>query len=138
MSVVEFDYSYYAGEKSPIVPIHARGRDDRWYRIWIYVDSGATCSVFLEEEAQRLGIDIESGFMDLTTVADGGLMPVYYHKLRVKFGSEEMEAEIGFSRKLGVGINVLGRRDFFDEFKICFDQAEDIISFERKIALPPQ
>ncbi len=132
MSVVEFDYSYYAGEKSPIVPIYVRDKDNQWHRIWAYVDSGATCSVFLEEEAQRLGIDLESGSMSLATVADGSLIPVYHHKLNAKVGSEEMEVEISFSRRLGVNINVLGRRDFFDEFKICFDQAEDVISFERK------
>lgn len=34
--------------------------------------------------------------------------------------------------KLGVGFNLLGRMGIFEHFKICFDEAQGIITFETR------
>jgi len=36
---------------------------------------------------------------------------------------------IGFSEKLGVGFNLLGRKDIFDVFRVCFSDDTKILSF---------
>ena len=36
---------------------------------------------------------------------------------------------IGFSRRLGIGFNIIGRKDIFERFKICFDEKEKMVEF---------
>lgn len=86
-----------------------------------YVDSGASYSIFHEDVAELLGIQIKNGRKTQVTVGNGARIPVYLHRLNVQFATEEFLAVIGFSPKLGVEINLLGQIDFFDRFKICFD-----------------
>jgi hypothetical protein len=38
-------------------------------------------------------------------IIDGGLIPVYLHKLPVKFANVKFNAPLGFSENLGVGFN---------------------------------
>lgn len=52
---------------------------------------------------------------------------MYIHKLKVKFADKEFEAKIGFSKKLGIGFDIIGRKNFFDNFKICFDEKNKIV-----------
>lgn len=48
----------------------------------------------------------------------------------VQVGSERFEALIGFSKRLKVGFNILGREPFFGKFRVCFDDAKRVVSFE--------
>ena len=57
-------------------------------------------------------------------VGDGKQIPVYLHKLPVRFAGHKFTAVIGFSQNLGVGFSLLGRADFFDRFRICFNDKE--------------
>jgi len=45
----------------------------------------------------------------------------------VCLGEREFPADIGFSKQLGIGFNLLGRRSFFDRFKICFDDGKKFV-----------
>jgi len=47
--------------------------------------------------------------------------------LKIKFAGREFEARIGMSRKLGIGFDIIGRKDFFENFKICFDEKNKIV-----------
>jgi len=42
----------------------------------------------------------------------------------------EFQAEIGFSRQLGIGFNVIGRKDIFERFVICFDERNKIVEIK--------
>ena len=42
----------------------------------------------------------------------------------------EFEAEIGFSRQLGIGFNIIGRKDIFERFVICFDESNKIVEIK--------
>ena len=64
----------------------------------------------------------------MLTVGDGGLIPVYLHNLLVRFAGREFNASIGFSDKLGVEFNLLGRASFFKKFMICFNDKENFLS----------
>ncbi|MEK7672157.1 MAG: hypothetical protein AAB344_08060, partial [Bacteroidota bacterium] len=44
-------------------------------------------------------------------------------------GDVELEIEIGFSERLGVGFNLLGRKDLFEKFQVCFSDSKRTVSF---------
>ncbi|MCK4390929.1 MAG: hypothetical protein KAV83_11920 [Desulfobacterales bacterium] len=67
----------------------------------------------------------------MVVVGDGSYIPVYLFKIAVSIGEIEFMAEIGFSERLGVGFNLLGRRDFFDIFRVCFSDSQEKITFEK-------
>ena len=122
-------YSYRAVSKGIFAPIINLEiwTDGRWLEVDAYVDSGATYSIFHTDVAAILGINYSNGRKLMIRVGDGKLIPVYLHKLPVKFAGYKFAAVIGFSANLGVGFNLLGRVDFFDRFRICFNDKEKII-----------
>lgn len=105
---------------APIVPLKLLGREG-WLEMEAYIDSGASFSIFRADRAEILGVDYKKGERIYLTVGDGGLLEIYLCKIQVEFGNSRFLASIGFSDKLGVGFNLLGRRSFFDRFRICFD-----------------
>ncbi len=100
---------------------------ERWMACEAYVDSGATYSIFHADVAALLGIIYQKGRKIFVKVGDGGLIPVYLHRLLVRFANVEFNAVIGFSESLGVGFNLLGRVDFFERFRVCFNDKEKVI-----------
>jgi len=100
----------------------------RWIETEAYVDSGASYSIFKPEVADMLKIHFIKGHKILLTVGDGGLIPVYLHNLSVRFAGHEFNASVGFSDKLGVDFNLLGRASFFKKFIICFNDRANFLS----------
>ncbi|OIN96204.1 hypothetical protein AUJ66_07145 [Candidatus Desantisbacteria bacterium CG1_02_38_46] len=105
----------------------------RWIRLEAYIDSGATYSIFHVDTAGLLDIDYQEGKKILITVGDGGVIPVYLHKLPVRFAGLEFDAIVGFSKSLGVGFNLLGRAGFFEKFRICFNDRDKIVEATKLI-----
>jgi predicted aspartyl protease len=116
-----------------IVPIIGIGlkHGNSWYPVEVYVDSGATYSVLHERVAERMGLKIREGKRTYVEVGDGGLIAVYLHEMEMQLGDEIFTATVGFSDKLGVGFNLLGRKSIFERFKICFDEKQKIVTFQR-------
>ncbi|MEW6007477.1 MAG: retropepsin-like aspartic protease [bacterium] len=127
MRSIEIDYSLYKGIKMPIIPVEIEGKDG-WKKVWVFVDSGATYSILHKDEAERLGIDWRSENMIMAVVGDGGSIPVYLHTLKLMIDNIQIIAQIGFSDRLGIGFNLLGRKDIFESFKVCFDDKNKVIS----------
>ncbi len=124
MPVIEFPYTRHRGFLMPIVPVSIHG-----HRLWVFVDSGATFSMFAVGEAERLGIDWESGRRQMIVVGDGSYIPAFIHDLPVQIGDTQVTAPIGFSERLGVGFNLLGRSGVFDQFEVCFNDHARKVSF---------
>ena len=131
MPFISFKYGYLRDRKVPIIPLQILGVDG-WHNFMAFVDSGATYSIFDKDEAERLGIEYRAGRELMIVVGDGSYIPVFIHRLKIRIGEEEIEAEIGFSERLGIGFNVLGRKGIFESFRVCFDEAEGVVTFERK------
>ena len=53
------------------------------------------------------------------------------HRIVVQLAGEEIEAMIGFSKHLGIGFNIIGRRDIFERFKVCFMENARVVEFIR-------
>jgi len=50
------------------------------------------------------------------------------NNLKVKFAGHEFNARLGFSDKLGVEFNLLGRASFFSKFMVCFNDKHRFLS----------
>jgi hypothetical protein len=48
----------------------------------------------------------------------------------LKIGGREITAPIGFSERLGVGFNILGRTGIFDKFQVCFNDHDRKVTFQ--------
>lgn len=116
-----------ANDFAPIVMLKLRGKNG-WISVEAYADSGASFSIFGADRAEVLGIDFTKGILTYITVGDGGLLEVYLNKVRVEFAGRRFMATIGFSSRLGVRFNLLGRRDFFEKFRFCFDDLHRYIT----------
>jgi len=49
--------------------------------------------------------------------------------VKVSLAGQEFEATIGFSKGLGVGFHILGRKTIFDRFGIYFNEKEKYVEF---------
>jgi hypothetical protein len=125
-------YVQFRGKFSPIVPIRLKHRNGEWTEFKAYVDSGASYSIFRAEIADILELKLEDGEKAYVTVGNGSLIPVYSHQITIQLAEEEFKATIGFSKRLGIGFNILGRKDVFERFKICFDEREKTVEFIAK------
>jgi len=100
----------------PTIPIMIQN-----HKVWVYVDSGATFSIVSTAEARDMGIDWQRGRRQMIVVGDGSYIPTFIHDLAIQIGTLQITAPIGFSERLGVGFNLLGRSGVFDQFQVCED-----------------
>ena len=128
MPVVTYRYKQLKGLRVPIVTL-AIWYGERWHPVEAYVDSGATYSVFTAQVADRLGLAYRSGRRTYVQVGDESFIPVYLHDLKIQVGKHRLMAPLGFSDRLGVRFNLLGRTGIFDYFKVCFDEKELVVTF---------
>jgi Aspartyl protease len=122
---IEFAYTRHRGYLMPIIPISINR-----HKLWVFVDSGATFSVLSVDEAVRLGIDWQNGRRQMIVVGDGSYIPTFIHDLPVQIGDAQITAPIGFSERLGVGFNLLGRSGVFNQFEVCFNDHVRKVTFQ--------
>ena len=130
MRSIKFDYLEYNGTKAPIIPVALKSNEG-WRYTTAYVDSGASYSIFKVQEAERLGLNIRSGKKSFVVVGDGSCIPIYFFTLPVRIANIELTATISFSEKLGVGFNLLGRKDIFSVFDVTFSDTKESITFTK-------
>lgn len=116
MSLVKFPYTIHKGYMMPIIPLTILD-----HRVWAFVDSGATFTLLNTDDANRIGVDWENGRKQMIVVGDGSYIPAYFHNLSIQIGEWQITAPIGFSERLAVGFNLLGRKGVFDQFQVCFN-----------------
>jgi predicted aspartyl protease len=118
--MIKLPYLFWRGKYCPIIEVKVINKDKE-VRTLAYVDTGATYSVFHSDFCEELGLILRSGSRTDITVGDGGIIPVYLHELTIRIENLEIAGEIGFSDRLGTGVNILGRERLLDEYMICFD-----------------
>lgn len=125
---MKYQYIQERGKFAPIIPVRLYGKNE-WVTFDAYIDSGATYSIFKPEIAEILGIELDKGEKIYVTVGDGSLITVYLHKVKVDLAGKTFEATIGFSKQLGIGFNILGRKDIFESFVITFNEKGKYVDF---------
>ncbi len=121
-------YQFSEGELLPLVFLRLKGKAE-WVEVLAYVDTGVSYSVFHADVAEILGLRLEDGELREMEIGDGNKLKVYLHQVLISLGGKEFSAYVGFSKGLGVGFNVIGRKSIFDKFIICFNEKEKYMEF---------
>lgn len=78
---MKFPYIPFERRFLPIVPIKLKGKE--WVEFNIFVDTGASYSIFHSDRAEILGIDFRKGKKEFIKIGDGSFIAVYLHKILV-------------------------------------------------------
>lgn len=127
---MKFPYQIFRGSYYPIIPIVVTGNGKNVNTSCV-VDSGASISIFQGGVARLLGIDMEAGEKRVFQGASAKLIG-YIHKVRMAVAGEEIDCTVAFSDELSTSFNLMGRRDVFGHFKVCFDETEKSVDFIAK------
>lgn len=116
-----------AGHYAPLVYLQA-WTGNRWLYLQAYVDSGASWTIFHADVAQLLGLGKTLSRRRYMSLGNGGVIPVYLHRVRLRFAGLDCLVPVGFSDALKVGFNVLGRAGIFDRFVMCFNDRARVLT----------
>lgn len=95
-----------------------------------YLDSGAFYSVFQQSLIQDLRLNLKYAKKRFLVTGAGSFIPVNIFKLPVELGGNRFIAEVGFSDRLRVGFNLIGRKGIFENFEeIIFREKAREIEF---------
>jgi hypothetical protein len=134
-NIIQLPYREYVGGLAPIISLKvlAGHGGHRWRRLWAYVDSGAAYSVVTVSEAKRLGLlKIKAARHLAVTTSGGRTQRISLHRLWVKVGGDRrISITFGVPRDFDVAFNLLGRRDFFRHYQVCFDDVKAVINLTR-------
>jgi hypothetical protein len=124
-----YPYGLANGRLSPMVPagLCIQGR---WQVAELYVDSGAYYTLMHAQFATTFGLDFKKGRKVFVQVGDGSMIPLHLHKLPMQIGGKQFAATVGFSDRLGVRFNLLGRQGVFEHFRICFHEKRRMVTFQ--------
>jgi len=98
------------------------------------IDSGADSIMLNLSIAKALNIDAKSGAKGETVGVGNIPVPVYYHNIDMEianFPDSRISIEAGFIDSGSVGV-LLGRRGFFENFKIIFEMYDNAFYIEKK------
>ena len=82
------------------------------------LDTGASFCIFERSYGEMLGLMVESGAEELVSTANGTFQ-VFGHWLTVVALDFQFEAMIYFAADESIRRNVLGRRGFIDQIRLC-------------------
>lgn len=128
LPALRFPYKPYREGAAPIVSLKVLARG-RWRRIHGYVDSGAAYSILTVKEARRLGLlKIKARHLAVTT-SGGRTQKISLHRLWARIGRQKISITFGVPRGFDLDFNLLGRRDLFRRYVVCFDDAHGLLTF---------
>lgn len=110
----------HKGSWYPIIPVRLFN-SDKLVDSSALIDSGATISIFKEDVAKPLGINIEKG-EEIFLGGVGGRIKGYIHTLEIEVANKKFRIPIVFSYEYLVSLNLLGRDSFFNKFLLNFDE----------------
>jgi len=127
--MLNFPYQTDAhGDYFPIIDflIYSKGKVQRTSAL---IDSGATVSVFKDDIAEQLGVAIEEG-TETYLGGVGGRIKGYIHKLEIEIAGKKFICPVVFSHEYLVSFNLLGREAFFRQFRIIFEEKQNLLKLE--------
>lgn len=113
-------YAHVRGQLHPMLRF-ALSRNGKTATVEAYVDTGAAFSLFSPDEAEKLDINYRSGRLRWVQGVGGVFVPTYLHRLRIIIGRFSFKATVGFSDRIGVGFNLIGRKDIFKKLSFTFN-----------------
>ncbi len=129
MRIMDYNYKQIGQKFYPIIPLVIFNREKSLDSDAL-IDSGSMLSLFRKDVADELGIMFKSG-KPARMASVHGEMLVYVHSLRLVIHDKEFICQTGFSDEFKANVNLLGRMDFFEQFKVTFDEREKKIELLR-------
>lgn len=126
----EYPYVKFRNQYFSLVPLKVEFKK-RHINTLALVDSGASISLFKPEIATQLGIEVEKG-KEILLEGISGKISIYLHQVLLQVGKIRFVATIGFSEEYTASFNLIGRKDFFHQFSITFDETRRRIKLEVK------
>ena len=124
----QYDYVRIRDRYFPLIPIKILS-DKIIVDTLAYLDSGASVSLFRNDIANQMNIDIEKG-EKIHLEGISGKITVYIHELKLIVDNIEFMLKVGFSEEYVASFNLLGRENFFSNFLITFDETKKKIILE--------
>ncbi len=125
---MKYRYQFFNGEFLPVVNIALKSKKNT-VELKAFIDTGASYCLVHADVTEILGIDLETGEKTEMILGDGNILTVYLHEIEVSVGGVEFKARVGFSKGLGIGFDIIGRKGIFDKFKVCFNERDKEIEF---------
>lgn len=116
----EYNYVRIRDRHFPLIPLKL-GSAEEAFETFALIDSGASASLFRNDIAYQLGIEIESGIKHILEGISGKIT-VYIHEIPAIVENIEFICKIAFSEEYVASFNLLGRDNFFANFLITFDE----------------
>ncbi len=126
---VEYPYVRIRGQYYPLIPLTLHF-NERSVKVFGLLDSGASVSLFRPEIARALGIPF-GGHGGQTFKMVKGQLKVMICRLTVEMAKRTFPAFIGFSNGYSASFNIIGRKNFFERFGVCFNESK------RRVGLIP-
>lgn len=127
---MEFDYGYKPVEETgfplvavPMVPIEFQSPSLGSFHYICFVDSGADFCVFSSEVSDALELELAKGErVQLAGIKKGAPMIGYFHEVVYKIKGVEYKAKFAFAEEFNSQYGLLGRKGFFEYFKVEIDE----------------
>ena len=113
----------------PVVEIYLKTKENQWFRVSTYADSGADITIFPKSVSNILGLKLQDGQESTVTGVGGQEVKIFIHTITVRIGDEELEIRAGFAEREDVPY-LLGRTDILTHFNILFKK--DKVVFIKK------
>ena len=112
--------------------------NDSSFKFLMLVDSGADTCIFDSAIAELFGIDYEKGDLAITSGIGGSKKVYYFDDIFINIGGHELKIKAGFIEEKLVGgkiAGLLGRKSFFEAFKVCIDEKKGEIELKENIKI---
>lgn len=115
--------------KRPIGDVYLKSNEGEWIEFHPYIDSGADVGLIPLSLGKLIGLSVDKRKIEQIGGISGSI-PVVYHQIQMKIGSNQLSVKIGWALVEKVP-PLLGRENVFDFFNVTFQQKKRIIIFER-------
>lgn len=124
----EYFYEKIRDKYYPLVPAILFNQEKK-VDLFALVDSGSMISLFQTGVARRLGIVVKTGVPKYIDGV-GGKIFAYIHKIPIKVADKEFDCLIAFFEEYKASFNILARKDFFEKFRIIFEEKKGKLILE--------
>lgn len=132
LGAVTHAYKTLGGELVPALGIRVQRLDDSWLpETPALLDSGADVSTFPAEWAKRLGIKLDlSCCEEKKAKTAGGAVVVWAYPQGLRVHVEGVGHRLKADFCEGLDVPLLGRRDFFNAYRVTFDERAKTFTLE--------
>lgn len=126
------EYRTIGGALVPALAIRVQGLDGAWQpETLALIDSGADLTTFPASWAKSLGIALDASCCEeKQAVTAGGPAVVWAYPQGLRVSIEGIDHWLKAEFCIGLDLPLLGRRDFFDSYRIMFDERAKSFTLE--------